>query len=324
MSFEKVDKIWMDGRFVDWDAANVHVLSHSLHYGSGVFEGIRCYKTDRGPAIFRLKEHVDRLYKSARVLHLKINHPKEEIVEACGELIRVNRMESGYIRPLVMYGYGMLGINPGTNPVNVVIAAWPWGKYLGSGAIKVKVSRFIRIHPRSTVANAKICGHYVNSILANQEAKEADYNEALLLDYNGYVAEGPGENLFIIKDGTVKTPPLGAILPGITRASVMKLATDLGYDVEEVPMTVQDVKAADEAFFTGTAAEVTAIHQVDETVLGAGRIGPVTAKIQKEFYDIVEGRNPHYESWLHYCRPAATETGGTGRKEAQQAVPGRS
>ncbi|MBM3286384.1 MAG: branched-chain amino acid transaminase [Candidatus Eisenbacteria bacterium] len=300
MGFQKTEKIWMDGALVNWDDAKVHVLSHSLHYGSGVFEGIRCYETDRGPAIFRLREHVDRLFKSARVFDMKIGFQREEICQACADLIRTNGMRSGYIRPIAFFGYGMLGVNPGTNPVNLTIAAWPWGKYLGSGPIKVKVSRFIRIHPRTTVANAKVCGHYVNSILANMEAKEADYHEALLLDYNGYVAEGPGENFFIVKDGLVRTPPLGAILPGITRASIIQLATDLGYEVEEAPLTLQDVVSADEAFFTGTAAEVTAIQQMDEFVLGGGKIGPVTARIQQEFFDVVQGRNRRYDEWLWF------------------------
>jgi len=309
MAFQKTDKIWMDGELINWDDAKIHVLSHTMHYGSGVFEGIRFYKTDRGPAIFRLREHIDRLFKSARVFDMKIIPSREDIVEACVNLVRVNKLESGYIRPIVYFGYGMLGLNPGANPVQVAIAAWPWGKYLGTGAIKVKVSRFIRIHPRSTIANAKVVGHYVNSILASQEAKEADYNEALLLDFNGYVAEGPGENVFIVKDGILRTPPLGAILPGITRASVMKLAADLGYEVEEVPLTVQEFKAADEAFFTGTAAEVTAIHQLDEQIIGSGKIGPVTAKIQEEFYNIVEGRNERYLEWLTFVLPAEENAG---------------
>jgi branched-chain amino acid aminotransferase len=300
MTFQKVDKIWMDGQFVNWDDAKIHVLSHGLHYGSGVFEGIRFYKTPRGPAIFRLRDHIDRLFKSSRVFHMKLCYSKEELCQACVDLVRVNRIESGYIRPIVYFGYGMLGINPGTNPVNVAIAAWPWGKYLGAGPIKVKISRFIRIHPKTTIANAKVCGHYVNSILANQEAKEADYTEAVLLDYNGYVAEGPGENLFIVKDGLLRTPPLGTILPGITRASVIQMACDLDYEVEEAPLTVEDLKTADEAFFSGTAAEVTAIHQVDETVIGSGKLGPVTAVIQKQFYAIVEGRDERYQDWLTY------------------------
>ncbi|MDM7915188.1 MAG: branched-chain amino acid transaminase [Candidatus Eisenbacteria bacterium] len=313
-SFPKVDKIWMDGRLINWDEAKIHVLSHTLHYGSGVFEGIRCYATDRGPAIFRLREHIDRLYKSARVFHMKIAWTKEEICEACSELIRVNRLESGYLRPLVFFGYGMLGLNPGNNPVSVVLAAWPWGKYLDDEKIRVKVSRFIRIHPRSTIANAKLCGHYVNSILASQEAKESDYHEALLLDYNGYVAEGPGENLFLVKDGILKTPPLGAILPGITRASVLELASDLGYEVEEVPLTVAGVQAADEAFFTGTAAEVTPIHQIDETILGTGKVGPVTTRIRKEFYEIVSGRRPRYDTWLTYVSRAEFAEPARGAK----------
>lgn len=314
MAMDKADKIWMDGALVDWDDAKIHVLSHTMHYGSGVFEGIRFYKTDRGPAIFRLREHIDRLFKSARVFHMKIVPSKEEICQACIDVVRVNRLESGYIRPIVFFGYGMLGLNPGVNPVQVSIAAWKWGKYLDSGAIRVKVSRFIRIHPRSTIANAKVIGHYVNSILASQEAKEADYNEALLLDYNGYVAEGPGENVFIVKDGILKTPPLGAILPGITRASVIQVATDLGYEVEEVPITLPEFRAADEAFFTGTAAEITAIHQLDEAIIGAGKIGPVTAKIQKEFYDIVEGRNGRYHDWLTFVLP------GDEKADAQRPV----
>jgi branched-chain amino acid aminotransferase len=316
MAMEKVEKIWMDGVLVNWDDAKIHVLSHTLHYGSGVFEGIRFYRTDQGPAIFRLREHVDRLYKSARVFHMKIVPSKEEIFQACVDVVKVNKLESGYIRPIVYFGYGTLGLNPGANPVQVTIAAWSWGKYLDVAAVKVKVSRFIRIHPRSTIANAKVIGHYVNSILASQEAKEADYNEALLLDYNGYVAEGPGENVFIVKDGILRTPPLGAILPGVTRASVIQIATDLGYEVDEMPLTVQEFKAADEAFFTGTAAEITAIRQLDDAIIGNGKIGPVTAKIQKEFYDIVEGRNERYHDWLTFVLPG--EARAAAHKLAEQ------
>jgi branched-chain amino acid aminotransferase len=294
VTFQKAEKIFMDGRFVDWDDAKIHVLSHGMHYGSAVFEGIRFYKTARGPAVFRLREHVDRLYKSARVFRMKIPMTRDELHGACVDLVRVNQLESGYIRPLVYFGYGMLGINPGNNPVNVAIAAWPWGKYLGAGTIKVKLSRFIRNHPRTTIANAKVCGHYVNSILANQEAKDAGYSEALLLDYNGYVAEGPGENLFIVKEGILRTPPLGTILPGITRATVIQMACDMGYEVDEAPLTVDDLKGADEAFFTGTAAEIT------ETPIGNGKTGTVTSVIQKAFYAIVEGRNERYHGWLTF------------------------
>jgi branched-chain amino acid aminotransferase len=251
---------------------------------------------------------------------MKLCYSKEELCQACVDLVRVNRIESGYIRPLVYYGYGALGVNPGANPVDVAIAAWPWGKYLGTGSVKVKISRFIRIHPRTTVANAKVCGHYVNSILANQEATEADYTEALLLDYNGYVAEGPGENFFIVKDGILRTPPLGTILPGITRASVIQLACALDYEVEEVPLTVEEVKAADEAFFTGTAAEVTAIHQIDEMVIGGGRLGPVTSVIQKEFYGIVEGRNERYHDWLTFVDAEARQAAPVRKEEPSRVA----
>jgi branched-chain amino acid aminotransferase len=320
MTFQKSEKIWMDGKLVNWDDAKIHVLSHGLHYGSGVFEGIRFYKTSLGPAVFRLQEHIDRLYRSSRILRMKIPFSKEEMFRACVDIVRVNGLEAGYIRPIAYYGYGMLGVNPGGNPVNVAIAAWPWGKYLDGGTIKVKVTHFIRNHPKAMVASAKVCGHYVNSILANQEAKDADYTEALLLDYNGYVSEGPGENIVIVKDGILQTPPLGTILPGITRASVIQLAGDIGYEVDETPLTVDELQGADEAFFTGTAAEITPIHQVDEKVIGGGKTGPVTGVIQKEFCAIVEGRNERYHGWLTFVGRQAPEALKARKEELHKVV----
>jgi len=296
----KTEKIWMDGEFVDWDNAKTHVLTHTLHYGAGVFEGIRFYKTDKGPAVFRLKEHIDRLYKSAEPLTMKIPFSKEEMFNAVKETVKINKVDAGYIRPICFFGYGKIGLNPAGAPVNCSIAVWPWGSYLGEHAVKVKTSKYIRIHPKSTVADAKITGHYVNSILASIEAKEAGFDECLLLDYSGNVAEGPGENIFLAKNGKLYTPPLGNILPGITRESIMKIAADNEIEVIEKDLTLDDLKNADELFFTGTAAEVTGIKQLDDKVIGNSKIGPITAKLKKIFLDIVHGKNKKYEDWLTY------------------------
>ena len=303
---DSTDKIWFNGKLVGWDDAKIHVLSHTLHYGSGAFEGIRFYDTAKGPAIFRLKEHIDRLFDSASVFRMPLKYSKEEIIDACIQVVRENSISSGYIRPIFFFGYGKMGLNPDGCPVDYVVAEWPWGAYLGDKAVKVKVSSYMRIHPRSTNASAKICGHYVNSILANIEAKEAGYDEALLLDYRGFAAEGPGENLFIIRDKIIYTPLLdvehdsrkyGSILPGITRDAVIKVASGLGYKVVEKDISIEEVKQADEAFFTGTAAEVTAIGQIDDTEIASG---PITSEIRKKFFDIVEGRNEEYSEWLTY------------------------
>ncbi len=297
---DETEFIWMDGKLVPWKEAKVHVLTHTLHYGAGVFEGIRCYETGKGPAVFRLKEHIDRLYYSAGTLKMKIPYSKEEFIKAVKETIKVNKLKAGYIRPICFFGYGKMGLDPKGAPVNCSIAAWPWGKYLGEGAVKVKTSKYVRIHPKSTAADAKICGHYVNSIFASVEAKDAGYNEALLLDYKGDVSEGPGENLFIIKGGKLITPKLGTILKGITRASIMQLAKDQGISVEEKTVTLEDVYGADEAFFTGTAAEVTGIESLDDKKIGDKAPGPITTKLRDLFMDIVHGKNEKYKDWLDF------------------------
>ena len=298
---EETEFIWMDGKLVPWKDAKIHVLTHTLHYGAGVFEGIRFYKTDKGPAVFRLKEHIDRMYKSADCIKMKIPFSKEDFIKAVIETVKKNKIDAGYIRPICFFGYGKMGLNPEGAPVNCSIAVWPWGKYLGEDAVKVKTSGYIRLHPKSTHADAKITGHYVNSILASIEAKDAGYNEALLLNAEGYIEEGPGENFYIVKDGKIITPPLGNILPGITRKSVMQIAKDEGIEVIEKNIKLKDVYNADEAFFTGTAAEVSAIESVDDKKIGKKAPGPITTKLRDLFMEIVHGKNKKYESWLSYC-----------------------
>ncbi len=300
----KTDKIWMDGEFVDWDNAKIHILTHSLHYGLAVFEGIRCYKTDEGPAVFRLKDHIERLFKSAHIFTLNIPFTEEEIVEAVKETIRVNKIESCYIRPIVYLGYGNMGLYPKNNPVHVAIALWNWGAYLGEEGlqkgIRVKTSSFIRNHVNSNMSRGKVAGYYVNSQLAKIEAISCGFDEALLLDTEGYVSEGSGENVFIVRKGYLKTTPLTSILEGITRDSVIKIAKDLNIEVKEERFTRDEVYIADEAFFTGTAAEITPIRELDGRVIGYGNRGPVTEKIQSMFFDIVKGKNPKYKNWLDF------------------------
>ena len=297
---DETEFIWMDGKLVKWKDAKIHVLTHTLHYGAGVFEGIRCYETDRGTAIFRLKEHIGRLYYSADTLKMKIPFQKEEFIEAVKETVRKNKLKSGYIRPICFFGYGKMGLNPSGAPVNCSISVWPWGKYLGEEAVKVKISKFIRIHPKSTYSDAKLCGHYVNSIFASVEVKEKGYDEALLLDYKGNIAEGPGENIFIVKEKKLLTPSLGTILKGITRASIIQLAKDQGIKVEEKTLTKEDVYNAEEAFFSGTAAEITAIKSVDDKNIGKEAPGPITTKLRDLFMDIVHGKTEKYKDWLAY------------------------
>ena len=291
--------IWMDGSFVSWKDANVHILNHSLHYGSAVFEGIRFYETNNGPAIFRLKEHVERLFNSAATLNMKIPFSKEDIEKAIIETVKVNKISSGYIRPLVYHGYGKMGLSLKGAPINVSISCWPWGAYLGEKPIKVKISDFIRIHPKSSLMSAKISGHYTNSILAGEEVRSKGYDEALLLDYKGDIAEGPGENFFIVKNNVIITPPLGSILPGITRDSIIKIAHDLGIKFEEKPLKPKDAYNADETFFTGTAAEVTSIESIDDKKLKEPP-GKVTSKLKSCFDEIVKGKNKKYKNWLTF------------------------
>lgn len=297
---EPTKYIWINGKLTDWDKANVHILTHALHYGSGAFEGIRAYKTERGPAVFRLREHIDRLYYSASALKMQIPYKPEELVKATLLNLKENGLEHGYIRPIVYYGYGVMGLNPREAPVHVAIAAWPWGKYLPHDAVDVKVSSFIRIHPGSTVADAKLNGHYINSIMAVQALKGTKYHEALFLDYEGNVAEGPGENIFLVKDGKLVTPSKGNILAGITRDTIMKLADTFGIACTERKLTLKDVFAADEAFFTGTAAEITPIRSIDDHTLSGGEVGPVTRKLKDAYIDLVHGRNAELDSFLSY------------------------
>ncbi len=300
---EELKKIWVDGKFVDWKDANVHILTHTLHYGGGVFEGIRAYKTKTGPAVFRLSEHIDRLFYSASVLEMEIPFSKQEIEKAVLETIRINEVEECYIRPIIFFGYEKMGLNPNGSPTQVAIAVWPWGAYLGDKeTIKVKISKYIRIHPKSTVADAKICGHYVNSILASLEIQKAGFDEALLLDYKGYVAEGPGENIFIIKNKVIYTPFSGRVLAGITRDSVIKIANDLDIKVEEKNITVDELKSADEAFFSGTAVEICSIGQIDEVLINNGKTGEITKKIKESYNKAICGEKEKYLDWLTFVK----------------------
>lgn len=297
-------KIWMDGRFVKWADAKVHVLTHTLHYGLGAFEGIRCYKTPEGPAIFRLREHIDRLFDSSKILQIKPPYTPEAIRKAVIESVKVNKLKECYIRPIVYIGYGSMGIYPKDNPVKIAIAVWPWGAYLGKdgikNGIKVKVSSFSRHHVNVTMTKSKTCGDYVNSLLAKREAISCGYDEALLLDTQGYVTEGSGQNIFIVRKGIVRTVPLASVLEGITRNSVIEIARNENLEVREENFTRDELYIADEAFLTGTASEITPIRAVDERVIGKGRPGPVTKKLQNSFFKIVNGKNKSYESWLTY------------------------
>jgi branched-chain amino acid aminotransferase len=299
---QATQKIWMDGAFVDWDKAQVHVLSHTLHYGMGVFEGIRCYDTAQGPAIFRLPEHIDRLYHSAHIAGLTMPLGKDEMARAIVETVKINEVRECYIRPLVYLGYGEMGINNRHNPVCVAIAVWPWGAYLGEGAlaegIRVCISSFTRHHVNVMMTKAKIVGNYANSQLAKMEAIHSGYDEAILLDVQGNVAEGSGENIFIVRRGELKTPPLTSILEGITRNSIIELARHLGLTVHETIFSRDELYIADEAFFTGTAAELTPIREVDNRMIGNGRPGPLTHKLQQAFFRVVQGKDDTFKAWL--------------------------
>lgn len=295
----------MNGKFVLWDKANVHVLTHSLHYGAAVFEGIRVYRTPKGPAIFRLQDHTKRLFYSARALRMEVPFTEKQWNEVTMETVRKNKLEHGYIRPIISFGYGKMGLNPKGAPVDCAIACWPWGKYLSEDPIDVKIVKTIRIHPGSSVTDAKITGHYCNSIMAVLELSGTKYHEALLLDYRGHIAEGPGENFFMVKKGVLITPKLGTILNGITRDSILKMAKDLGMKSQEKTLKPNDVYGADEAFFTGTAAEVTSIKSIDDHRIGTGSIGPVTEKLQSAFMNVVTGKDPKYKKWLQWVYPAS-------------------
>lgn len=292
----------MDGKFIEWDKAQVHVLTHTLHYGLGMFEGIRCYKTASGSAIFRLDEHVERLFASAHIFNIAIPYSRKEISDAIIKTVTVNKLKECYIRPLVYIGYGAMGLYPKGNPISVAIAAWPWGAYLGDEGIdkgiRIQVSSFTRHHVNSSMTRAKVCGYYVNSQIAKKEAISGGFDEALLLDPEGYVSEGSGENIFIVRNGQIKTTPLTTILEGITRDSIMKIARDNKIAVVEERFTRDEIYIADEAFFTGTAAEVTPIREIDNRKIGTGSRGKITKKLQSIFFDVVKGKSRKYESWL--------------------------
>ena len=305
MPIQKVDKIWMDGELVDWDDAKIHILTHTLHYGSGVFEGVRAYATPQGPAVFRLTDHIRRLLQSAKMLMIESPFSVEQLVEATKETVRVNKLESCYIRPLIYLGYGEMGLNPLPCAVNVSIAVWPWGTYLGEEGIKhgvrMKVSSWRRQDPNMIPPAAKVTGLYVNSSLAKVDALKSGYDEAILLNTQGHVSECTGENLFVVKGGRIITPPLSAgALDGITRDSIMVIARDLGYEVTEENLLRSDLYIADEAFLTGTAAEVVPIRAVDDRVIGEP--GEVTRKIQEMYFAAIRGEIETYKGWLEHVR----------------------
>jgi len=299
------EAIWLDGEWLPWRDAKIHVLTHTLHYGLGVFEGIRCYRAAKGSAVFRLAEHVGRLYDSAHINLMEIPFPKETVQEACVESLRRNHLEDGYVRPLAFIGDGAMGLHPGSNRVRVAVIAWAWGRYLGeegmAKGIHAKVSTFSRHHVNSKMTKGKTCGDYVNSILAKREALLDGYDEAIMLDTQGLVAEASGENIFVVRDGVLRTPPLHTVLDGITRATVIELAADKGIPVEQRPITRDDLYVADEVFLTGTAAEVTPVREVDRRSIGSGGgRGPITKLLQESFFDVVAGREPKYQRWLTY------------------------
>lgn len=298
--------IWYDGKLVPWREANTHVLTHTLHYGMGVFEGVRAYETAEGPAIFRLQEHTKRLFNSAKILGMKLPYTQDEINQAHIDVVKANNLHSCYFRPMAYYGAAKLGVAPQADDVQVILAAWPWGAYLGEEGMKrgirVRVSSFTRHHPNIHMIKAKANGNYLNSILANTEATRDGYDEAILLDAQGYVAEGSGENIFVVNEGRLYTPALDVALDGITRKSVIAIAEEMGLPVIEKRITRDELYAADEVFFTGTAAEVTPIREIDNREIGIGERGPITTEIQQRYFDIVEGKNPAYRHWLTYVK----------------------
>lgn len=294
--------IWYDGKLVPWREATTHVLTHTLHYGMGVFEGVRAYETPKGTAIYRLQDHTDRLFRSAHILGMKLPFSRDELNEAQRTVVRENGLKSCYLRPMAFYGSEKLGIAPPQKDVHVIVAAWPWGAYLGAEGmekgIRVKTSSFTRHHVNITMCKAKANGNYMNSILAHEEAAADGYDEALLLDVEGYVAEGAGENIFVIRNGKVYTPDLTSCLDGITRNTIFQIVKEMGLELIEKRITRDEVYVADEAFFTGTAAEVTPIRELDRRQIGEGRRGPITAEVQRRYFDIVQGRDDKHADWL--------------------------
>ena len=304
MGFEQSKWVWMNGELVAWDQANLHVSAHALHYGTAIFEGIRCYATDRGPAIFRLREHLDRMYASAAVYGLKIPYTPAQICEACCLVVRRNGFSSCYVRPICYYGSGTLGLVPDPCPPQTAVLAWPWGLLHGAESlekgVRITVSPWLKFDSRMMPATAKASGQYLNSILAVRDAKKRGFDEAVLLSVDGFITEGPGENLFLVKDGKLFTnDQRQPILMGITRQTVLELAQDLGIEAAIRDLRLEDLFSADEAFFTGTAAEVAPIRQVDDRTIGAGARGPLTAELQSAYLDVTTGRNPKHQDWLH-------------------------
>ena len=305
MPITEVDKIWMDGELVDWRDAKIHVLSHAVHYGSGVFEGIRAYETARGAAVWHLDEHLKRLFRSAKLYHMDIPYSRQAITEATKEVIRANGLNACYVRPVALRGYGEMGVNPLNAPVNVFIAVWPWGAYLGEDAleqgVRIKIASWRRNSQNSLPAAAKATGQYINSVLAKVESLKGGYDEAIMLNEAGFVTDGSGENVFVARDGVLLTPPIQAgCLDGITRQSVITIARDLGYEVREENLVRTDLYNADEAFFSGTAAELTPIREVDDRVVGEGHRGPITKELQGAFFSATKGETERYASWLTY------------------------
>jgi branched-chain amino acid aminotransferase len=305
MPVPPVDKVWMDGRMVDWNDANIHILSHALHYGSGVFEGVRCYETPKGPAVFRLRDHLERMERSAKIFMMEVPFSVDELVAATFELIRTNGLRSCYVRPIAYRGFGEMGLNPEHNPVSVAIAVWAWGAYLGDEALKHGVRMTIsswRRHDHNIIPpQAKVTGAYVNASMAKLEAVRAGYDEAIMLNPAGYVSEATGENIFIVRNGELLTPPLAAgPLPGITRASIMTIAADLGIPMFESLLTRADLYLAEEMFCSGTAAEVTPVREIDDRIIGEP--GPVTQTIQQKYFEIVKGEDDKYADWLDFLR----------------------
>jgi branched-chain amino acid aminotransferase len=324
---DPTDLIWMNGEFVAWQDAKVHVLTHGLHYGTGVFEGVRCYDTELGPAVFRNVEHVERLFRSAGLYYMDIPFSEEEIRKATLELVARNGLRSCYIRPIVYRGYGTMGLNPLDARVDVTIACWEWGVYLGeegaANGVRAKVSSWRRISPDSLIPHAKASGQYLNNVLAKVEAVKAEYDEAILLDDNGYVCEGTGENIYVVRDGTIATPgQANAILDGITRKSVIQIAQDLGYTVVERDIARAELYLADEVFMSGTAAELVPVREVDDHAVGTGRPGEVTRVLQKAFDDAIHGRSERYREWLDPVNPRDLETPAGEAASAPERITG--
>ncbi|HZT45326.1 MAG TPA: branched-chain amino acid transaminase [Gaiellaceae bacterium] len=304
---QETDKIWMNGELVDWAEARVHVGAHGLHYGTGVFEGIRCYETERGPAVFRLGDHLKRLENSANLLYMELPYSVEELRQACFDTIAANGLSECYLRPIAFYGYGELGVHTGGNPVDVVIMSWPWGAYLGEGSqergVRVMISSWRRVGPNTIPHAAKATGVYLNSMLATHEARRAGYDEAIMLTEEGRIADGPGETIFVVRDGTIYTPDLSAsILPGVTRDSVVQIAQDRGHPVVEKELIRTELYLADEVFMTGTAVEITPVQSVDDHEIG---VGPITLELQRAYADTVRGRTERWGHWLDYATARA-------------------